>query len=45
MKTKERLVRVDGRASQKDIEKLKAANINISSVIREAIERAARRLK
>lgn len=45
MKTKEKLVRVDGRASAKDVEKLKAANINISSVIRDAIERAAKSLK
>lgn len=45
MKTKEKLVRVDGRASEKSVEKLKAANINISAVIREAIDRAARRVK
>jgi len=45
MKTKEKLVRVDGRARKQDVEKLKAANINISALICESIEKAARGLK
>lgn len=45
MKTKEPLIRVDGRANAEDIAKLKAANINISALIRDAIARAARQIK
>lgn len=44
MKTKERMIRVDGRASPSDIEKLKAANINISALIRDAIAAAVKKL-
>jgi post-segregation antitoxin (ccd killing protein) len=45
MKTKQpALIRVDGRASKKDIAKLKKHNINISALIREAIENAAKSL-
>jgi hypothetical protein len=38
MKIKEKKVIASGRASKKDIDKLKAAKVNISEIICEAIE-------
>lgn len=45
MKTKERLIRVDGRASKSDVEVLKENNINISALIRDAISAAVKKIK
>ena len=39
------LVRVDGRARAEDVKILKAANINISELIRNAVAKAAKKLK
>jgi len=44
-KKKSPLVRVDGRANREDVETLKANNINLSLVIRAAIEKMAKGLK
>ncbi len=45
MKTKKRLVRVDGRADPDDVKVLKRANINISSLIKDAVATAAKQIK
>jgi len=42
---KSRLIRVDGRAEKSDIEKLKRANLNISAIIRVAIQTAAKKVR
>jgi post-segregation antitoxin (ccd killing protein) len=44
-KEKKELQIVSGRASKSDLDKLKANNVNVSDLIREAIARAARSLK
>jgi post-segregation antitoxin (ccd killing protein) len=44
MKTKEPLIRVDGRANPNSVAILKKANINISAVIRDAIDSAAKKV-
>jgi post-segregation antitoxin (ccd killing protein) len=39
------LIRVDGRASEEAVTRLRDAGINISAVIRQAIEDAARKVR